>query len=571
MAFVFYNNLSNFLIFLFFFYYIGYSVIILVRITGGTIMGENETLSFFRREIEEVAKLPETIRQIARDSVWDIIDQRFLSTLDDNRGLAHFALNWIPEFEFNKTLISLYRTLDGVFGETFARVRRTIDNPYIILDYETLTNELIEQLQRLKDLDYGLDRDFRSLANHISSRYGIQQEKLSFYLRERQRKIEGEISKRTNDILDTLIQRTPDLFRELKAGAEREKKKRIKLEIYTTRDRKHYLTAESAKVLGLPCNDRYLEISGAEYERLEKEYRVVIKRVDKMDTRVNDNSGNNSQTSQAGAESKTERGSTSITSAVVFFDEDHNYYISNDVALAFGFTDKKADDLFLLSRDQFSIIVCRTFIDFKSIKGKTKQVKESIKEEVVVYNDNEGNKYVKKEVAQKLGFPLHTFNDYHILSEEELDVLNTKFIITEEDVLMIKDFADERVETRSTQETAPVDEPVTRPVMMIYVGPDGRLYKQVPMVVDKVDVAKLETDLTPAEMIDFMEYADIVWVKFDGAGVLSDVPNSEIDAIVNYYLGSVGAITEVSNANNVHRYKVGAVVAPTTNLDDKVI
>lgn len=538
-------------------------------------MGGNATLDatlfLFKGKIEEIAKLPETIRQIARDLIWDISNQGFLLTLDENRELAHFALNWIPEFEFNKTLISLYRTLDSIISEPLRRVRRSVDNLDTVLNYDALTNELIEQLQRLKSLDYGLDRDFGSLANHISLRYGIQQEKLAFYLRECQRKIEGEISKRTNDILDTLIQRTPDLFRELKAGAEREKKKRIKLEIYTTRDRKHYLTAESAKILELPCNDSYLEISDAEYENLGKEYRVVIKRVDKIDTPINDNSVNNSQASQVRAGSKTERSSTPITSVAVFFDEDHNYYVSNDVALAFGFTDKKSDDLFLLSKDQFSIIVCRTFIDFISIKGKTKQVQEPIKEKVVVYIDNEGNKYVKKEVAQKLGFPLHTFNDYHILSEEELDVLNTKFIITEEDVLMIKDFADERVENRSTQETAPVDESVARPVMMIYVGPDGRLYKQVPMVVDKVDVAKLETDLTPAEMIDFMEYADIVWVKFDGAGGLSDVPNSEIDAIVNYYLGSVGAITEVSNANNVHRYKVGDVVAPTTNLDDKVI
>ena len=92
--------------------------------------------------------------------------------------------------------------------------------------------------------------------------------------------------------------------------------------------------------------------------------------------------------------------------------------------------------------------------------------------------------------------------------------------------------------------------------MMIYVGPDGRLYNQVSITTDKVETGELGVDLSPEEMIDIMEYADIIWVKFDSQGTLSEVPTAELDAMIKYYLGVLCSITEVSNVNNIHRYKI---------------
>lgn len=96
----------------------------------------------------------------------------------------------------------------------------------------------------------------------------------------------------------------------------------------------------------------------------------------------------------------------------------------------------------------------------------------------------------------------------------------------------------------------------SRQVMMIYVGPDGRLYNQVSITADKVETDELGVDLSPEEMIDIMECADIIWVKFDSQGNLSEVPTAELDTMIKYYLGSLCSITEVSNANNIHRYKI---------------
>lgn len=96
----------------------------------------------------------------------------------------------------------------------------------------------------------------------------------------------------------------------------------------------------------------------------------------------------------------------------------------------------------------------------------------------------------------------------------------------------------------------------SRQVMMIYVGPDGRLYNQVSLINNKVETDKLGIDLSPEEMVDIMEYVDIIWVKFDNQGTLSDIPTTELDAMIKYYLGVLCSVTEVSNTNNVHRYKI---------------
>ncbi len=106
-------------------------------------------------------------------------------------------------------------------------------------------------------------------------------------------------------------------------------------------------------------------------------------------------------------------------------------------------------------------------------------------------------------------------------------------------------------ETTNEKAKVPSD---SRQVMMIYIGPDKHIYSQVPIIIDKIETDRLGADLSPEELINIMEYADIIWVKFDSQGTLSEVPTAELDTMIKSYLGALCSITEVSNVNNVHRY-----------------
>ncbi len=92
---------------------------------------------------------------------------------------------------------------------------------------------------------------------------------------------------------------------------------------------------------------------------------------------------------------------------------------------------------------------------------------------------------------------------------------------------------------------------------MLYVGPRGNIYLNIPFVLDRVDLESLQEPLDIDMILSVFEHANVIWVKFGVDGVLRDASESDIEAIISY-LNTICEIESTVLSSNVYSYTVGS-------------
>ena len=140
---------------------------------------------------------------------------------------------------------------------------------------------------------------------------------------------------------------------------------------------------------------------------------------------------------------------------------------------------------------------------------------------------------------------------HYYIAEDNFDESISPFIeITEEDY-RIKRYVLKTV-TSIEEITLTVQE--EKPTIVLYIGPNGGIYSQVPFNLDKVDTNSLDDPLPMDDLYKLLKSANVICTKFDTRGSLQDATDADVESIMRI-LNLFFNFTSTKNELQIYSYK----------------
>ncbi len=273
-----------------------------------------------------------------------------------------------------------------------------------------------------------------------------------------------------------------------------------------------------------------------------------------------------SATSRLDAQKKTADSSQREPGEItIYIDESAHYRISSEDARSLGY--KCESNYYWLSADEYAYIKANFRLKTESIDSS--MVKANVPRSTMIdlYFDESKKPSITQDLALELGYISKKDGAFYPLSDGQYRGLYGEFSQfrylypgLEYSSTLVDDEGSEALDSHVLddegepgKEKENVDK---RPTTMLYLSPDGQIHSSIPMGIDRVRVEEVGPGLAAEDLLNMLEEADIVWVKYDANGVLSDAAKAEVDRVIDSFLGSVCSADEVRNVNGVRRYRV---------------
>lgn len=134
----------------------------------------------------------------------------------ENEKLNEFIQECIGHFDFNLKEREFLGQLRTAIDEELSEIQKQ-NNENGIVNYDSISNSLMERLRKIESISMSLDDDFRNLSNQIVDKFqtGISREQFYQHLMSKKENILNMITSYNKNIVDSLIRLTPQLMEEL--------------------------------------------------------------------------------------------------------------------------------------------------------------------------------------------------------------------------------------------------------------------------------------------------------------------------------------------------------------------
>lgn len=165
----------------------------------------NEAMKVFGFVLDNSQDILKQVNQ----NVYNILG---INTQDER--LREFVMVELNNFDFNGIERKLIDSIKQVVDSSLKPLENPNEN-----NYETITNNLINNLKSLKLQDYKLEDNFKDLSSRMASKFpmtGINQEQFYTHFMSKTEKINEMIQEYNNEVIDTLIRFSPQFIDEIK-------------------------------------------------------------------------------------------------------------------------------------------------------------------------------------------------------------------------------------------------------------------------------------------------------------------------------------------------------------------